>query len=91
LRGRFRAWNHAEPMSYFTSISTKGNVRYGEFPFAISVLESPDNHTPIGMASSVTATDGGLAIWRLTIGNVRVPGRFVVVDGEFVSLGDAAD
>jgi hypothetical protein len=78
-------------MKYFTSISTKGKVRYGKFPFAISVLGSPDNHIPIGMASSVTATDGGLAIWRLTIGNFQVPGRFVVIDGEFARLGDAAE
>ena len=47
---------------YFTSISTKGKVRFGKFPFAISVLESPDNHIPIGMAFSVTATDAGLAV-----------------------------
>ena len=78
-------------MRYFTSISTKGKVRFGKFPFAISVLESPDNHVPIGMASSVTATDGGLAIWRLTIGNVQVPGRFVVIDGEFLKFVDAAE
>jgi hypothetical protein len=46
-------------MSYFTNISTKGKVRYGKFPFAISVLESPNNHVPIGMAFSATAIDAG--------------------------------
>ncbi len=46
-------------MSFFTNISTKGKVRYGRFPFAISVLESPNSHVPIGMAFSATATDGG--------------------------------
>jgi hypothetical protein len=91
LRGRFRDWNHAEPITYFTSISTKGKVRYGKFPFAISVLDSPENHIPIGMASSVTATDGGLAIWRLTVRHVQVPDRFVVIDGAFLKFVDAAE
>ena len=77
-------------MSYFTNISTKGKVRYGKFPFAISVIESPSNHVPIGMAFSATATDAGLAVWQLTVHGVKVRGRFVFVDGEFVKLGDAA-
>jgi hypothetical protein len=77
-------------MSYFTNISTKGKVRYGKFPFAISVLESPNNHVPIGMAFSATATDGGLAVWRLTVYGEKVRGRYVVIDGEFIELSKAA-
>jgi hypothetical protein len=77
-------------MSYFTNISTKGKVRFGKFPFAISVLESPDNYIPIGIADSVTSTDEGLAVWRLSIQEAEVPGRFVIVDGEFVKIGDTA-
>ena len=80
----------AQHPRYFTNISTKGKVRYGKFPFAISVLESPDNYIPIGMADSVTWTDAGLAVWRLTIQEVEVPGWFVLVDGEFVKIGDTA-
>jgi hypothetical protein len=78
-------------MEYFTNASTKGKVRYGKFPFAISVLESPGNHLPIGMAFSATVTDAGLAVWRLTVRGAKVPGRFVVIDGEFVQLMDAAE
>jgi hypothetical protein len=78
-------------MEYFTNASTNGKVRYGKFPFAISVLESPGNHLPIGMAFSATATDAGLAVWRLTVRGAKVPGRFVVIDGEFVQLMDAAE
>jgi hypothetical protein len=78
-------------MSYFTNISTKGKVRYGKFPFAISVLESPNNHVPIGMAFSATVTDGGLAVWRLKVDGVKVRGRrYVVIDGEFIELSKAA-
>ena len=81
----------AQRTRYFTNISTKGKVRYGKFPFAISVLESPDNYVPIGMAFSATATDAGLAIWRLTVRHVRVPGRFVIIDGEFVQIVEAEE
>jgi hypothetical protein len=77
-------------MSYFTNISRKGKVPYGKFPFAINVLESPSNHVPIGMAFSATATDAGLAVWRLTVHGVKVRGRYVVIDGEFIELSNAA-
>jgi hypothetical protein len=80
----------AKRTRYFTNISTKGKVRYGKFPFAISVLESPDNHIPIGMADSVASTDAGLAVWRLTVHGVKVRGRYVLIDGEFVELSKAA-
>jgi hypothetical protein len=80
----------AQHPRYFTNISTKGKVRYGKFPFAISVLESPDKYIPIGIADSVSSTDAGLAVWRLTIQEVEVPGRFVIVDGEFAKIGDTA-
>jgi hypothetical protein len=76
---------------YFTNISTKGTVRYGRFPFAISVINSPEDYVPIGMAVSITSTDAGLAVWRLSIQEAEVPGRFVIVDGEFVQLMDAAE
>jgi hypothetical protein len=80
----------AQQPRYFTNISTTGKVRYGKFPFAISVLESSDNYIPIGMADSVTATDAGLAVWHLVVQETEVPGRFVIINGEFVKLGDAA-
>jgi hypothetical protein len=80
----------AQKTRYYTNISTKGKVRYGKFPFAITVLDSPDDFRPIGMAVSLTSTDAGLAVWRLTIQGWEVPGRFVIVDDEFVKLVDAA-
>ena len=81
----------ARRMRYFTNISTKGKVRYGKFPFAISVLESPDNYIPIGMADSVTATASGLAVWRLVVHGVELHGRFVDIDGQFFELRTAAE
>ncbi len=37
----------------------------GPFDSAIGVLQAPDNHTPIGMASGNGRTANGLAVWRL--------------------------
>jgi hypothetical protein len=69
----------AQRTRYFTNITTKGKVRYGKFPFAISVLEAPDNYIPIGIADSVTSTDAGLAEWRVSVEDTDVPGLFVIV------------
>jgi hypothetical protein len=46
-------------------------------------LESPDDHTLIGMALSVGWGEGGVSLWRLTVHGVEVPGRWIVVDREF--------
>jgi hypothetical protein len=39
---------------------------------------------PIGMASAVGRTEGGLAVWQLTIDGADVPGRGVIIDCRFV-------
>jgi hypothetical protein len=80
----------AQHPRYFTNTCTKGKVRYGKFPFAISVIDSTEDYVRIGMAVSLTSTDAGLAVWRLSIQEAEVPGRFVIVDGEFVKIGDSA-
>jgi hypothetical protein len=78
-------------MPYFTDISTVGMVRYGKFPFAISVLEAPNTHAPIGMAFVHGRTDDGLVVWRLTVRGAKVLGRFVVINGEFIKIGKPAE
>jgi hypothetical protein len=70
-------------MDYFTNISATGPVRYNQVPFSIGVLEAPDKPMPIGMASPVGRTEGGLAVWRLVIRGADVPGRWILVDREF--------
>jgi hypothetical protein len=50
--------------------------RYG----AIGVLESPDNHTPIGMALGCGWGEGGVHVWKLIVHGAEVPGRGAVVD-----------
>ena len=70
-------------MEYFTNASGPGPVRYGQLPGSIGVLEAPDKPMPIGMALQIGRTEGGLAVWQLTIDGADVPGRWVIVDREF--------
>ncbi len=74
--------------SYFANIGpTRGPVRFGNFPYAIGVLESRGNNMPVGMAFEAGRTDGGLAVWRLVVDGAEVPGLFVIVDREFRPVG----
>jgi hypothetical protein len=41
---------------------------------------------PIGTAYGAGWTEGGLAVWQLTIDGADVPGRWVIIDGRFVPL-----
>ena len=69
---------------YFTNVGGKGPVRDGEYPFAIGVLESREDHMPIGIAYPAGRTEDGLELWRLVVSGAEVPGRFVVIDRQFV-------
>ena len=44
---------------------------------------------PIGMASEVGRTEGGLAVWRLHVHGADVPGRWVNIDRRFVAVENA--
>jgi hypothetical protein len=68
---------------YFAHITAAGPIRYRQVPDAIGVLEAPDHPMPIGRAFAVGWTDGGLAVWRLTVRGAEVPGRWVIIDREF--------
>jgi hypothetical protein len=70
-------------MEYFTIASGPGPVRYGQLPGSIGVLEMPDKPMPIGIASCIEWDRAGLAVWRLTVHDAEVPGRWVIVDREF--------
>jgi hypothetical protein len=50
---------------------------------AIGVLASRDNRIPIGMALPVGIGAGGVATWRLIVHGTDVPGRWIVIAGEF--------
>jgi hypothetical protein len=73
-------------MEYFTNASGLGLVRYGQLPGSIGVLQAPDKPMPIGMASAIGRTEGGLAVWSLNVDGADVPGRWVIIDGRFVPV-----
>ena len=69
---------------YFASITAAGPVKYGQLPGLIGVLESPDRFTPVGEASCVAWDEDGIAIWLLRIGGQPIPGRWIIVNREFL-------
>jgi hypothetical protein len=54
-------------MEYFTNIGVAGPVRSGGLPGSIEVLESLDNKMPIGIASEIGRTGGGLSVLGLSV------------------------
>jgi len=71
---------------YFAHITRAGPIRDNQFPFSIGVLEAPDKPMPIGIASEIGRTEGGLAVWGLNVHGADVPGRWVIIDGRFVPV-----
>jgi hypothetical protein len=81
----------AQPVRYFANITERGTIRYGQFGRAIGVLDSPNNHLLIGSAFDHAWTSSGIAVWRLHVGGVEMPGRWIVTDGEFVEFAEASE
>jgi len=79
-------------MDYFyPSTLIQGRVRSGEYPFAVGVLEAPDNAMPRGIALEVGRTADGLAKWKLKVSGCELPGRFIIEDGRFVPVESAPE
>jgi hypothetical protein len=72
------------PTYYSNAGPAPGPVFYRALPDSIGVLQAPDDHMPVGMALAGGWTEDGLAMWRLTLHGVTVPGRWIFVDREFV-------
>ena len=72
-------------MRCFTSFGPQSGVLlYNAALGAIAVLDAPDGATPIGMALCVGVDTLSYALWELVVHDAIVPGRWVVVDREFV-------
>jgi hypothetical protein len=72
--------------AYYTTFGD-AVLRYSEVPGVISVLESPDNHMPIGMTFPIGWRAEGLTLSRLVIGGAEIPGRWVCRARQFVRVG----
>jgi hypothetical protein len=68
---------------FYTDHFGKGTVKYRDVIGSIGVLESPDKHMSIGLANCVTQDENGLGGWTLTVREDAIPGRWIIVDGEF--------
>jgi hypothetical protein len=66
-----------------THISAAGLVGYDQVPRSIGVIEDPDEPMPIGIAFEAGWIEGAPAVWRLTVDDADVAGRWVIVDREF--------
>jgi hypothetical protein len=47
------------------------------------VLEAPGKYPTIGTAFGTGWSETGLQLWRLVVRGEELPGRFVIIDGEF--------
>ena len=72
-------------MGYYTSAGPQsGTILWRDDRAAIDVLRDPGDLAPIGTARRVEQTAGGIAVWELVIGYTKVPGRWIVLGGEFL-------
>jgi hypothetical protein len=78
----------APAMTYFTDASTKGRVFFTQLPWVIGIIEEPNTRLLIGTAMRRGWTDDGLASWSLKVRGADVPGRFIIMDGQFVEVED---
>jgi len=70
-------------MAYYACTDQTGAVRIGEIPHTIEVFARFGDPVRIGHALSVGTHKNGAELWRLTVRKVEVPGRFILVRGEF--------
>ena len=74
-------------MRCFTSFGPQSGVLlYNAALGAIAVLEFHDGTEPIGVATCVGVNVKGQALWTLHVHEDDVPGRWIVVDREFVPV-----
>jgi hypothetical protein len=71
-------------MAYYANLGPlSGPLLCSAGYFAIKVLQARKIHTPVGEALVAGHDQNGLALWRLTIDSIDLPGLYVVVDREF--------
>jgi hypothetical protein len=57
----------------------------------IGVIEDPDKPLLVGTAMRRGRTYDGLAVWSLKVRGADVHGRFIVIDGRFVTVENVKD
>jgi hypothetical protein len=72
-------------MLYFTDLSITGRVRQHQLPSGIGVTDQPGSHVLIGSATEVGQTQYGEVLWSLRVHDAAVQGRWVIVDGMYMT------
>jgi hypothetical protein len=70
-------------MAFFANTTLKGVVRTRQLPSMIGIYDSADRSIQVGIASMVGLISRDAALWSLEVRGVLVPGRFLIVNGEF--------
>jgi hypothetical protein len=84
----FRGTESGDGMAYCTNVGPRsGPLRLAAGYCAVSVFLERVTRTPIGEALAVGEDEDGLALWRLTVGEIELPGLFVAIDREFRPVG----
>jgi hypothetical protein len=74
---------------YFTDAGPdSGPILWSDVSDGIEVLRTPGDHPAIGRAIPVGWTEGGIALWELTVGNDALPGRWLVLGRQFLPAPD---
>jgi hypothetical protein len=72
-------------MPYLTNAGPKsGPILWRDDYEAIDVLVAPDDYRPVGTATPVGSTEGGIAIWDIIVRGEVVPGRWIVLGRTFL-------
>jgi hypothetical protein len=75
-------------MPYYTNVGPLTRpLLYSAGHLAIRVLRCREGRTPIGEALVEGRDRDGLALWRLTVDALKLPGVYVVIDREFRPAG----
>jgi hypothetical protein len=70
---------------YFTNHAPKsGPLLWRDGLGAIDVLRAPDDRSPIGRAKPVGRSEGGIALWVLTVDGAAPRGQWIVLGREFL-------
>jgi hypothetical protein len=89
-------WKDASPrsphewaaMALYTKFGPlSGPLRSGAGYCAFGVFTDREARAPIGLAVAAEQDWHGLALWRLTIDTIDLPGLYVVIDREFRPVG----
>jgi len=72
-------------LDYYANVGpVRGPALFRDTLPATDVLEAHDSPTRIGSATEAGWSENGVALWGLTVHGVAVPGRWAIIDRQFI-------